>query len=271
VYHNHASSAQPKGILKYLISLRVALSTAKISWIRDFVENGKSISCLAGVLDSVLVSKRDLYLARAQGVTSPTGAELDEDIKAECLKCLRILLNTEPGFVAVLTSQMIVSKIALCLHSANDRIRTTVAEILAAIIVLSGDHGHKMVLVAMQDFKAFYNEQAKFEYLVKTIISDEHAGGIRFSDGTNPLTAFDYKTTAMSLVNAIVTAPDDLDVRMQLREELGRRGLTADAMAKMRKNAPAALITQIDLFEEEKREDLKEAESLVASNGVNIK
>jgi hypothetical protein len=89
----------------------------------------------------------------------------------------------------VLNSPVIVSKIAYCLHTSNDKLRTNVAEMLAAICVLSGEHGYKMTLAAMVtlslchdtddskvDFKAFYNERYRFEYLVQSIIENSSTG-----------------------------------------------------------------------------------------------
>lgn len=37
--------------------------------------------------------------------------------------------------------------------------------------------------------------------------------------------AWEARTSAMTLVNALTTCPESLEERIQLREELGRRGL----------------------------------------------
>jgi diaphanous 1 len=238
---------------------------------------------LGGVLDRVLIRRRE---ARSGNTNHNALSDVDEDIRSECMKCLRVLLNTESGFLTVLNSPMVISKIAFCLHTSNDKLRTAVAEILAAIIVLSGEHGHRCVLTAMQDFKGFYNERARFEYLVSSIIGRDAYGkkmlstiylissaGVAdgFSDARNPMAAFEYRTTAMSLVNAIVAAPDSLEARIQLRDEFFRRGLTSKVLAEMKANAPANLLTQIDLYEEDMREDMKEADVLVQQTGINLR
>lgn len=82
---------------------------------------------------------------------------------------------------------------------------------------------------------------------------------------------FDYKTTGMSLINALVTTPDSLETRIQLRDEFNRRGLTPHQLAKLRHHAPISLLTQMDIYEEEMREDLKEVEQLIDSSKAAIR
>jgi diaphanous 1 len=196
----------PKSLLKHLVSLRVTLSTAKLSWIRQFVENGRGISAIGGALDRVLARKRGAMssggqYAPARGSMSPqpasspssassavspssligaaptqtssTFSDVDEDIQSECVKCLRSLLNTEPGFVQVLTAQPVVSRIAFTLFTPNDKLKSMAGEVLAALTLLGGDMGHKLVVTAMSDFRGFYNERYRFEYLVESVIGSD--------------------------------------------------------------------------------------------------
>ncbi|KAI3638636.1 hypothetical protein MIR68_003134 [Amoeboaphelidium protococcarum] len=256
-----ASSINAKSLLKLLVNLRVTLSTAKITWVRQFVENGKGLIAIGTVLDRANGLKVPTKLSRAR-------SDVDEEIRVECMKCMRFLLNTEPGFTTVLTSQLIISKIAFCLHSTNDKLRTTVTEILAALCILSTE-GHKMVLAAMSDFKGFYNERARFEYLVKSIV-DEDPLVKGFSDGRNPVSTFEYKASALTLVNAIIGVPEALDSRVQLREEFFRRGLVAERVKQMRKNATPNMITQLDIFDEEMSQDMKLAQSVMLGKGVDF-
>lgn len=126
------------------------------------------MAALGGVLDRSLVRKREPMNA--------SSGDIDEDIRSECMKSFRILLNTEPGFMMVLSSQMVISKIAFCLYTSNDKLRTTVAEVLAAVCVISGVVGHRMVLTAFGDFKGFFNERYRFEYLVGSLINADPLG-----------------------------------------------------------------------------------------------
>lgn len=72
-------------LVKHLITLRVHLSTAKLSFIQDFVGSEKGLIAL-GTLLSGLVGK---------GGKRKNLSELEITILLEILKCLRVLLNTE--------------------------------------------------------------------------------------------------------------------------------------------------------------------------------
>jgi diaphanous 1 len=67
----------------------------------------------------------------------------------------------------------------------------------------------------------------------------------------------------MSLVNAIIGIPERMESRIELRDEFFRRGLTFEALSELRKRAPAALITQLDIYDEEMAEDLKFVEEVM--------
>jgi len=70
----------------------------------------------------------------------------------------------------------------------------------------------------------------------------------------------------MSLINTIVSIPESLHVRNALREEFHRCGLDHKQITTLRNHAPVGLINQLDAFEDDMREDLKESEELVRSN-----
>jgi diaphanous 1 len=72
----------------------------------------------------------------------------------------------------------------------------------------------------------------------------------------------------MALVNAITNCPESLEDRIMLREELGRRGLNEVIVALRYVKPPDSLMTQLDVYTEEKfedEEDMRErARSLMA-------
>lgn len=99
---------------------------------------------------------------------------------------------------------------------------------MAALCILSLDNGHRVVLAALSDFRVAHEEKFRFEYLVESLSLKE--GGREESDEGTDSGIWEYRTAAMSLVNAIANSPDDLEERMMLREEFTRRGLN-EAMA----------------------------------------
>ena len=72
-------------LVKHLISLRVHLSTASLTWIEEFVQEKKGMDVL-GTLLAGLVGKSG---------KRKTLAEVESIVLFELIKCLRVLLNTE--------------------------------------------------------------------------------------------------------------------------------------------------------------------------------
>lgn len=72
-----------KTLVKHLQALRVALATAKLSWIRQFLDS-RGFRALETVLDKTTIKKR-----------AGKANDLDETLQSECVQCLRVLMNTE--------------------------------------------------------------------------------------------------------------------------------------------------------------------------------
>lgn len=61
----------------------------------------------------------------------------------------------------------------------------------------------------------------------------------------------------MTLINAIITSPDDLDFRMHLRNEFLREGLL-DVLDSLEQDATEELQLQLKVFHEHREEDFEE-------------
>ncbi|KAG6854352.1 hypothetical protein C0991_007857 [Blastosporella zonata] len=204
-------------LVKHLISLRVHLSTAKMVWIEEFVIAEKGLDALGSVL-AVL-----------------------------------------PGFNHVLRSPTTITHIAYALHASSLKLRTLVSEVLAAIALLSPNDGHKTVLSALSDYRVAYDEGFRFEGLISSLRlpdldtdSDEETA-IGF--GNEEEGVWEARTASLALVNALTNSPESLEDRMQLREEFGRRGLNEVIVALRYLKPPDSLLTQLDVYTEEKFED----------------
>ncbi|KAI8600503.1 hypothetical protein EDD21DRAFT_376993 [Dissophora ornata] len=229
-----------KTLAKHLLSLRIALATAKLSWIRQFLD-GRGFRALENVLDKTAIKKRG-------GKTN----DLDETLQSECVQCLRVLMNTEPGFTQVLRSPSLVAHISYCLYTTNSKLRTKVAEVLAALCVMSPE-SHRLVLMALSDFRVAHEERYRFEYLVQTLaepVSDE----VDSADNQESF-EWEYKTACLSLMNALANSPAALDDRISLRNELRRRGLEDVFQTLKIQNPPESLLIQINVYEDERHED----------------
>ncbi|KAF9184379.1 hypothetical protein BGZ50_003756 [Haplosporangium sp. Z 11] len=235
-----SKSTSQKALVKHLLGLRIALATAKLSWIRQFLD-GRGFRALENVLDKTAIKKR-----------GGKANDLDETLQSECVQCLRVLMNTEPGFNQVLRSPSLVAHISYCLYTTNSKLRTKVAEVLAALCVMSPD-SHRLVLMALSDFRVAHEERFRFEYLVQTLaapISND-------VDGSDHQESFEweYKTACLSLMNALANSPASLDDRISLRNELRRRGLEDVFQTLKLQSPPESLLIQINVYEDERHED----------------
>jgi hypothetical protein len=130
-----------------------------------------------------------------------------------------------------------------------------VAEVLAALCVMSPE-SHRLVLMALSDFRVAHEERFRFEYLVQTLgadtTSEQDAGA-----GADHQESFEweYKTACLSLMNALANSPSLLADRISLRNELRRRGLEDVFKTLQSQSPPESLLIQINVYEDEQHED----------------
>ncbi|KAJ3004363.1 hypothetical protein NUW54_g4848 [Trametes sanguinea] len=235
-------------LVKHLISLRVHLSTANLAWIEEFVTTESGMNVLSDLL-ARLVSKG----GKRKKIT-----EIEDTVLLETIKCLRALLNTEPGFREVLAHPTIIPHLAYSLHGSSAKLRTLTSEVLAAICVLSLKEGHKAVLSAMSDYRVEFEEAFRFQELIASMrlpeMTDEEETA---SDAgyDNEEGAWEARTASMALINALTNCPDSLEERILLREEFSRRGLNEVIVTLRYIKPPESLVTQLDVYTEEKFED----------------
>ncbi|TFY78768.1 hypothetical protein EWM64_g5245 [Hericium alpestre] len=245
-------------LVKQLISLRVHLSTAALAWIQEFVNAEKGVELLGNVL-AALVGK---------GGKRKSLADVEAAVLLEVVKCFRVLLNTETGFGEVLSSPTIVTHIAYSLHASSAKLRILVSDLLAAICLLSLPMGHKAVLAAMSDYRVAFEENFRFEELISSLRLPEteidappgESDPWIESDGS-----WEARTGSVILINALTNCPESLEDRVMLREEFSRRGLNEAIVTLRYIKPPDSLITQLDVYTEEKFEDEEDMRERVLS------
>lgn len=82
-----ARKAGDTKLAKHLISLRVHLSTAKLSWVQDFLREAAGMDALGALLAEIV--------GVGKGGKRAAVGEVEESVVYEAVKCLRVLLNTE--------------------------------------------------------------------------------------------------------------------------------------------------------------------------------
>ncbi|EIW76318.1 hypothetical protein CONPUDRAFT_139713 [Coniophora puteana RWD-64-598 SS2] len=231
-------------LVKHLISLRVHLATAKVAWVEEFIgEKGMgAIGDLLGGLVGKGGKRRNL-------------SDVEGTVLQEVVKCLRVLLNTQPGFNSVVASPILITHIAYALHGSALKLRTLVAELLAAICVLSLHEGHRAVLAALSDYRIAFDEAFRFQGLVDALKLPDIPDDVSISSFEEEEGTWEARTAYMALVNALTNCPEALEERVLLREEFGRRGLNEVIVALRYTKPPDALQTQLDVYTEEKFED----------------
>ncbi|KAK4704608.1 hypothetical protein P7C70_g1599, partial [Phenoliferia sp. Uapishka_3] len=248
-----------RSLVKHLIALRVRLSTAKVAWTEEFLGEATGLDALEELLGKITLKR--VHRKEQQ-------SDEDETVQGECIKCLRVLLNTDLGFTTVLSHQLLITYIAYSLLTPSHKLRSLVADVLAALCVLSLHDGHRIVLAALSDLRVVApDEKFRFETLVESIRLKESAdedeseeGRELGDDDEEEMGLWEWRTAAMSLVNALVNSPDELEERIALREEFTRRGLN-EVMASLRYvQPPDTLLTQLNLYSEERQEDLDEVQ-----------
>ncbi|CAG8718635.1 10240_t:CDS:2, partial [Funneliformis mosseae] len=202
-------NVSPKSLAERLQSLRLTLTTAKLSWIKSFIDDN-GLAALECVLERYTAGTRRIILRNS---------DHDDRIYSELF----------------------------CLHTQDNKLRSQVADVLAAICVISLK-GHELVLSAFSDFRQIYEEKFRFQYLIETLRGKKEDNS----------TLMEHKTAYLRLINAIVNSPEEVEERMLLRDEFYRRGLSEVFAIFKTSNPPESLLTQIHLYEEENQDDLEE-------------
>lgn len=204
-------------------AVRSAIHKLPDSWIRLFIEN-EGVNVL---LDSL--------------------SNAPKQFSQEVVVLLKELASTQIGASAIQTA---VPQIVCLLDSRLIQVdcRTTLLDITSSIALASED-GHKLVLNAISQRKQTTGDTRRFEFLIRaTTMSIDPA----------------YQTSCLGFINSLISAPTEVDMRVFIRNEFIHSGLS-EAHNKLKQeiswDVNPDLITMIDVFEEEERED---RESLAA-------
>lgn len=280
-----------KDLVKALIALRVTLSSAKVKWINVFVSATADVtqaargldviqSILATETDALVVDRRNNGNGRHPSEDSAKGHsqrdELSDSVVTECVKCLRGIMNTDVGFEAVLARPTLVVYLAFSLLTPSYKLRSQVADVLAALCVLSFTDGHQQVCAALSELKIATGAKFRFDFLVDGLRVD---GGRRRSsheedgddhsddghddfqldlDGAEEAALWEYRASTMVLINALANTPEELDDRLALRDEFTRRGLNEVMVSLRYCDPPDNILTQLQVYHEERQDDLDE-------------
>lgn len=141
-----------------------------------------------------------------------------------------------------------VTTFALCLDTSESAIKLEIYEFLSLLCNLAGRF-YQMVVDAMDTYKYQKREPMKYYQLVQALQHEE-----------NPT----VQARALQLINSIISAPNDLDTRVNQRMTFLRLGVR-DAMNRVKKNIPhnADYAAQFDSFVLDEKEDTSAMQAII--------
>ncbi|XP_067622436.1 protein diaphanous isoform X2 [Eurosta solidaginis] len=184
-------------IYQCLESLRVALTSNPISWIKEFGEDG--------INEIVLLLRRCLK-----------EREFDR-IEFECIRCLKAVMNNTWGLNLVLTPEL-HTVILLLAQSLNPHKPNTMCEavkLLASFCIVPERNGYDKVLRAITTAASNkYKARDRFKPIVDALFIEEKNDSKR-----------DLACHSLIFINTLTNTPSDLNFRLHLRCEIMRMGL----------------------------------------------
>ncbi|KAK4055124.1 hypothetical protein OIV83_000404 [Microbotryomycetes sp. JL201] len=220
-----------RSLAKHLIALRVRLTTSKISWLELFINSG-GINCLSSLLVDAM-----------NRMNNNLASDDEEAYVVEAVKCLRALMNTQVGMEKTLQHESIAASLLQSLKLSSVKLRMHTMEALA-VLCLNSTSGHELVSQSMGE-----DTVSALAGLFSSTISDGAESEIDIGQ-------WELLTTTLSFINALVNAPDALETRAQLR--LRFESILEHVSELCSLGPPEQLLRQVDIFEEEKREDEQE-------------
>lgn len=184
-------------IYQCLESLRVALTSNPISWIKEFGEEG-----ITEIVELLRRSKQEKNFGR---------------IEFECIRCLKAAMNNTWGLNLILKPDQHAAVLLLA-QSLDPRKPNTMSEalkLLASFCLVPERNGYEKVLSAITNAQPGTNKSGqRFKSIVNGLFVDEKYDSKR-----------DLCCHSLIFINTITNTPSDLNFRLHLRCEIMRMGL----------------------------------------------
>ncbi|XP_067890209.1 protein diaphanous homolog 3-like [Heterodontus francisci] len=222
--HELKSGVADEKLLSSLESLRVSLTSNPISWVGSFGNEG--LSQLLDILEKLLNKKHP--------------EKNDCKSQHQVIQCLRAFMNNKYGLERILGEERSIFLLARAIDPKQPNMMTDAIKLLSAICIVGEENILENVLEAITTA----GELRKWQRFYPIV------------EGLHD-TPVQLKVACMQLINALVTTPDDLDLRIHLRNEFVRCGLR-EILPELRLNKNDALDIQLKVFDEHKEEDMIE-------------
>ncbi|XP_042637551.1 protein diaphanous homolog 3 [Orycteropus afer afer] len=223
IYELKMGSADER-LVTCLESLRVSLTSNPVSWVKSFGHEG--LGLLLDILERLINGKlREKIVKKSQH---------------KVIQCLKALMNTQYGLERIMSEERSLTLLAKTIDPEHPVMMTDVVKLLSAICIV----GEESILEEVLEALTSSGEERKIDRFSPIVEGLRH-------------TSIQLQVACMQLINALVTSPDDLDLRLHIRNEFMRCGLKEIfPILKCIKND--GLDIQLKVFEEHKEEDLIE-------------
>ncbi|XP_053672897.1 protein diaphanous isoform X2 [Anopheles nili] len=183
-------------MLACLESLRVALTSNPISWIKDFGEDG--------------VNEIVTLLRYCKSVPRRL-----PKIEYECLRCLKAIMNNSWGLNVILSPDQhaAVLLLAQCIDASNPQVMCEALKQLSVLCLIKERNGYEKVLRAITNVTSMMRPGTeRFRPIVDGLFAEKDRN-LELTCGT------------LIFINCVINTPQELNFRLHLRSEMMRAGL----------------------------------------------
>ncbi|XP_077375711.1 protein diaphanous homolog 3-like isoform X2 [Festucalex cinctus] len=218
------SGVMEERLFACLDSLRVSLTSNPVSWVQSFGHEG--LGLLLDILERLLTKKQQ--------------ERIDKKNQHKVIQCLKAFMNNKYGLDRILGEERSLVLLARAIDPTQSAMMTDVMKLLSAICIVGEENILEKVLEAITT-AGEWRAIERFHPIVQ---------GLRDR-------SVQLQVACMQLINALVTSPDDLDLRLHIRNEFIRCGLKA-ILPQLSSVRNDALDIQLKVFEEHRDEDMME-------------
>lgn len=195
-------------IYQCIESLRVALTSNPISWIKEFGEEG---------IDEIVNLLRECKKRRSDY----------DKIELECIRCLKPILNNTWGLNVILkpVQHPAIILLAQSLDPNKPQTMCEVVRLLAAVCLLTERNGYQKVLEAITSAAAGRTPDKNAERF-KNIVNGLFVEHDLMTKGQKLDSKGELCYHTLVFINTLTNTPNDLSFRLHLRCEIMRNGLS---------------------------------------------
>ncbi|XP_058132581.1 protein diaphanous homolog 3 [Dasypus novemcinctus] len=207
-----------------LESLRVSLTSNPVSWVESFGHEGLGV--LLDILERLINDRIQEKVVKKN--------------QHKVIQCLKALMNTQYGLERIMSEERSLSLLAKAIDPEHPNKMTDVVKLLSAVCIV----GEESILEEVLDALTSAGEERKIDRFSSIV------EGLRHN-------SVQLQVACMQLINALVTSPDDLDLRLHIRNEFMRCGLK-EILPNLKHIKNDGLDIQLKVFDEHKEEDFIE-------------